>query len=245
MGWPIMIALAAAVFGGLWWLGGMRRSAFECVGAALILAFAGYQWQGRPGLAGVAAEPEVSREQVAASLIALRNQMDRNFSPAKRYVTPSDGYARRGDYVGAVQILRGGTRANPSDADLWDAIGLQMVLAADGHLPPAAKLAFARAQAADPRHPGPLYFTGLAALREGEPEAALVAWSRLLSGDYRAGDWRQQVTVQVNALGQVMRGVMDAAPSSRMPTAAPQLAPQLAPQSDPRLTPPPAPPPRT
>ena len=136
--------------------------------------------------------------------------MDRNFTPAKRYILPSDGYARRGDYEGAVQILRGGLKTDPRNADLWTAVGLDLMMASDGKLPPAAKLAFERARALDPRHPGPVYFTGLAALRDGNPEDALILWSSLLSGDYRAGEWREKVRPQAEALAQMLSGAMAA-----------------------------------
>lgn len=210
IGWLFMLGFALIVFGGLWLLGGMKRRAFEFVAAALILGFAGYQWQGRPGLAGAPAQRESSRDQVTRSLIDIRRKMDRNFTSGGRYLIPSDGYARRGDHVGAVQILRGGVRENPRDADLWTAIGLQLMLQADGTLPPAAELAFRRARAADPRHPGPNYFAGLAALRNGRPEAALLLWSKLLEGDYRAGEWRTQVAAQTDALAGIMNEALTA-----------------------------------
>ena len=204
-GWLFMLGLAALLFAGLWAFGGMRRRAFEFVAAALFFAFAGYQWQGRPGLAGAPAQQTEDREEVTASLIALRSDMDRNFTVAKRYIVPSDGYARRGDYQGAVQILRGGLKSDRGNADLWTAIGLQLMIASDGHLPPAAELAFDRARAIDPRHPGPVYFTGLAALREQNPEEALRLWSGLMTGDYRAGPWRDKVAVQTQALAEMLR----------------------------------------
>ena len=210
IGWLFMVGFAVILFAGLWLVGGMRRPAFEFVAAALILAFAGYQWQGRPGLAGAPEEGEQGREEVTASLIDMRVLMDRNFSSAKNYLLPSDGYARQGDFKGAVQILRGGVRNNPGDADLWTAIGLDLMMDADGTLPPAAKLAFERARAADPRHPGPIYFTGLAALRSGQPEEALILWTGLLQGDFRAGDWRAKVQTQADALSSMLNGTMQA-----------------------------------
>jgi len=210
IGWIIMVALALIVFAGLWLVGGMKRTAFEFVAAAIVLAFAGYQWQGRPGLEGAPGQPEQSREEVTASLIDMRGMMDRNFTSAKRYLVPSDSYARRGDYEGAVQILRGGLKENPQSADLWTAIGLDLMLASDGKMPPGTKLAFDRARAFDPRHPGPVYFTGLAALREGNPEDALILWSSLLKGDYRAGEWREKVRTQAEALGEMLSGAVAA-----------------------------------
>lgn len=208
IGWGIMIALALLVFAGLGFLGGTKRNAFEFVAAAIVLAFAGYQWQGRPNLPGAPGKAAESREEVTASLIDMRKLMDRNFTSAKRYIVPSDSYARRGDYVGAVQILRGGLNAEPRNADLWTAVGLDLMLAADGKLPPAAKLAFDKARALDPRHPGPVYFTGLAALQQGNPEDALILWSNLLQGDYRAGEWREKLRPQAEALAQMLSGAM-------------------------------------
>ncbi len=222
IGWLIMVALALIIFGGLWLVGGMTRPLFQLVAAAILLAFAGYQWQGRPNLPGAPGQPEEAREEVTASLIDMRALMDRNFTSAKRYIVPSDGYARRGDYRGAVQILRGGLNAEPRNADLWTAVGLDLMMASDGKLPPSAKLAFERARTFDPRHPGPVYFTGLAALRDGNPEDALILWSSLLQGDYRAGEWREKVRPQAEALAQMLSGAMAAQqPASQSGTAAP------------------------
>lgn len=52
MAWISVFLLCAATFGGLWWSGRFSRTALELLGAALMLAVAGYAWQGTPNQPG-------------------------------------------------------------------------------------------------------------------------------------------------------------------------------------------------
>ncbi len=52
MGWVIALLMAAMAWIGLWRWGRVPRAALEIVGAALLLALAGYGWQGSPGMPG-------------------------------------------------------------------------------------------------------------------------------------------------------------------------------------------------
>lgn len=52
MGWIIAAVLAALCFAGLYFARRCSRLALEIVGAALLLALAGYGWQGSPDLPG-------------------------------------------------------------------------------------------------------------------------------------------------------------------------------------------------
>ena len=52
MGWVFMIGFAAIAFAGLWLSGRCSRPALELAGAALLVAIAGYGWQGSPDMAG-------------------------------------------------------------------------------------------------------------------------------------------------------------------------------------------------
>ena len=52
MGWVVMIALAAVTGLGLWWFLRRDLGAVQFLGASLLLALAGYAWQGQPGMAG-------------------------------------------------------------------------------------------------------------------------------------------------------------------------------------------------
>lgn len=52
MGWVVALLMAALAWIGLWRSGRVPRVALEIVGAALLLALAGYGWQGSPGMPG-------------------------------------------------------------------------------------------------------------------------------------------------------------------------------------------------
>lgn len=57
MGWLFALGLAALSFLGLVLSRRCSRSALEFAGAAILLALAGYAWQGSPGMLGQPAGP--------------------------------------------------------------------------------------------------------------------------------------------------------------------------------------------
>lgn len=52
MGWVFMIGSAAIAFAALWLSGRCSRPVLELAAAALLVAIAGYGWQGSPDMAG-------------------------------------------------------------------------------------------------------------------------------------------------------------------------------------------------
>jgi hypothetical protein len=52
MGWIIALLFSALTWIALWRSGRCPRAALEIIAAALLLALAGYGWQGSPGMAG-------------------------------------------------------------------------------------------------------------------------------------------------------------------------------------------------
>lgn len=52
MGWIIALALAALTLAGLWLSGRCPRIVLEMALAAILVALAGYGWQGSPEMAG-------------------------------------------------------------------------------------------------------------------------------------------------------------------------------------------------
>ena len=52
MGWVLAIGFAALTFISLWLSGRCSRQALELVAAALLIAIAGYAWQGSPDMPG-------------------------------------------------------------------------------------------------------------------------------------------------------------------------------------------------
>ena len=52
MGWLFIVLLALVILVAVWRLGRLDRNGLQFTAAALLLALAGYAWQGRPDLAG-------------------------------------------------------------------------------------------------------------------------------------------------------------------------------------------------
>jgi len=58
MGWAIAFAFAALAFAGLALSRRLIRDALVIAGAALLIALAGYGWQGSPDMAGTPISPQ-------------------------------------------------------------------------------------------------------------------------------------------------------------------------------------------
>jgi cytochrome c-type biogenesis protein CcmH len=202
MGWAIIIVLALAVAAALWPFLKRDKGALQFLGAALLLALAGYVWQGHPGMSG---HPKAARarERVPESEFAkTREEMLGRFDRAAQWLTMAEGYQRRGDTENGVGIIRAGIRANPNDADLWVGLGNALVIHNDGLMSPAAELAFRRAAQIAPNHPGPRYFFGLALAQAGQLDEAERIWRQLVAEAPPGAEYRPMIEERLQALEQ-------------------------------------------
>lgn len=229
MGWITILVLAVSAFAGLWWFV-KDNAARQLLGAALLVALAGYAWQGRPGLAGSPKAPP-ERQQVPESEFAqIRQELLGRFDSASRWLTMAEGYQRRGDTRTAVEIIQAGLRESPRDADLWVGLGNALVIHANGMMSPSAQLAFQRASLIAPDHPGPAFFYGLALAQGGNYAEAERIWRQLLasappSATYRAAiEERLRALDEARASGQIPRGAAPQAPAPPADTNAAALA---------------------
>ena len=167
MGWLIVILLAVLVFAGLWRWARVEPAALQLVGAALLIALAGYAWQGRPRLGG---QPKRAPERGSipdSGFARMRGDMLGQFDSASRWLTMAESYQRRGDTQSGAEIIRSGLRYDQRNPDLWIGLGYALVLHGDGVMTPAAEFAFRRAAEVAPRHPGARFFYGLALAQGG------------------------------------------------------------------------------
>lgn len=212
MGWLLMIALAGLVFVALWRIGKFDKAALQFLGAGLLVAMAGYAWQGSPGLSG-APVPPPQRETLPDSAFASdRGQMLGEFDTAARWLTIADSFHRSGDTRNAVGVIRAGLREHPQDADLWVGLGNALILHADGMMTPAAELAFQRAAKIAPDHPGPKFFYGLALAQGGKFDEAEAIWRDLLANAPADAEWRPMVEERLAMLGQARAASAGMAP---------------------------------
>ncbi|WP_129792823.1 tetratricopeptide repeat protein [Sphingosinicella sp. CPCC 101087] len=201
-GWILMLVLALATGAGLWRFVRRDKGAVQFLGAALLLALAGYAWQGRPALEG-RPKPPPQRQQIPDSAFAeTREDMLGRFDRAWYWLNMSEGFARRGDTQGAAQVISAGLRDSPNDPDLWAGLGSALVTHADGMMTPAAELAFRRARAIAPEHPAPRFYYGLALAQGGQFDQAEQIWRELLSQAPPDADYRRIIEERLAALQQ-------------------------------------------
>lgn len=201
MGWLVILLLALAVVAGLWRFIARDAGAMQFLGAALLLALAGYAWQGRPALAG-APKPSVVRQQGAAdtAFANLRPELMGRFNNAAAWLTMAESYQRSGDTQSGVDIIRSALRQSPQNADLWVGLGNALVLHGDGLMSPAAEIAFNKASQIAPDHPGPRFFYGLALAQGGRYDEAEQTWRTLLASAPAGATWRGAIEQQLQAL---------------------------------------------
>lgn len=201
MGWIILALLAALVFGALWFFVRPGKAGLQLVAAGILLACAGYAWQGHPGLAGQPHRP-AEREAPAgdSAFSAMRGEMLGRFDLADSWLTMSDSYLRDGDTQSAAELLHSALLGHPNNAFLWIGYGNALVLHGNGLMSPAAEMAYRRAAALAPNHPGPRFFYGLSLAQGGHLDEAERVWRDLLASPAPAGKWRAQVQAQIDLI---------------------------------------------
>ena len=134
---------------GLWRFGRRDKRRAAVPRRALLLALAGYAWQGQPGLAG---RPSAAAGAAAAARQRVRRRSARTCSAAStappHWLTMAEAYQRARRHAGAApRSSAAASGAIRDDADLWVGSGNALVIHADGMMSPAAQLAFQRAAA--------------------------------------------------------------------------------------------------
>jgi cytochrome c-type biogenesis protein CcmH/NrfG len=205
MGWLPIILMAIALFVALWRFAGFDRVTLQLLGSALLIAMAGYAWQGRPGLAGKPVPPPARQKISDSAFAGARREMLGHFDTASRWLTIADSYHRSGDTQSAVGIIRAGIRAHPRDPDLWVGLGNALIIHSNGLMTPAAELAFQRAARFGPDAAGPSFFYGLALAQGGRFAEAERVWRGLLARAPTDASWRPMLEARVAALAELRK----------------------------------------
>jgi cytochrome c-type biogenesis protein CcmH/NrfG len=208
-GWLLMVAFALLAGAGLTWFVRRDKGAMQFLGAALLLALAGYAWQGHPGMAGSPKAAPEHQNLPDNDFQTLHPDLLGRFDNAWTWTNLADGYQRRGDTEGAAEVLQTAVGRHPRDADLWVAYGYALVVHGGNLMSPAAQLAFQRAAAIAPNHPGPRFFYGLALAQGGNYDEAERVWRELLptipadSQFHAITEQRLEAIAQARASGEI------------------------------------------
>lgn len=213
MTWIVILALALAAFAVMALLLKAPRSGWEAIGAALMLGAAGFAWQAHPGQPGAPKATARSAAPSGQAMIAARKQLSAQGNQAPNsWSMIADGLARNGSFGDAAGVLLGAVRENPNNADAWLAMANDLVAHAEGTLTPAAQFAYDRASAADPLHPGPDFFRGLALATNGKLQEGREAWAALLARTPGNAPWRADLEQRLARLDAFIASREAAAP---------------------------------
>lgn len=197
-----MIALTLLAGAGLWRFAAPDKGALQFLAAGLLLALAGYSWQGKPGLAGSPRTAPERRPVAQEGFTAAREDLLGRFDRAWGWMNLAESLQRRGDTQGGAQVLESALRRNPRDADLWVGLGNALVVHGGGLMGPAAQLAFSRAARLAPDHPGPRFFYGLALAQGGNYDEAERIWRALIAAAPADAQYRRLIEERLQALQQ-------------------------------------------
>ncbi|MFM5884512.1 MAG: tetratricopeptide repeat protein [Novosphingobium sp.] len=191
MTWVAVLALAGLAFAVIAFVLKAPRAGWEAVGAALMFGAAGFAWQGQPALPGAPKAPVEASRPDGAALVAARKQLSaQGDDQPNSWAIIADAMARNGSYADAAGVLLGAVRKEPGNADAWLAMANDLVAHANGALTPAAHYAYDRAAKADPAHPGPAFFMGLALATNGKLDEGRDTWAALLARAPKDAPWR-------------------------------------------------------
>lgn len=224
MGWVLFLFIALSLFAALWRFARLDAASLQFLGAALLLALAGYAWQGRPTLAGQPKKAPERQRLPDSEFAQTRQDMLGSFDRASRWLGMAESYQRGGDTRGGVDIIRSGLRNNPRDPDLWVGLGNALILHSGGLMTPAAELAFRRAEEIAPGHPAPRFFYGLGLAQSGRYDEAERIWRGILATAPADASWRPMIEERI-------RMIEEARAAGAIPPAVPQQQP------DPRAMP--------
>jgi cytochrome c-type biogenesis protein CcmH len=203
MGWLMVLLLAAGALTAIWRLGRLDRAGLQFVASALLLALAGYVWQGSPGVAGRPKPPPAPEQLADTAFAEMRRDMIGRFDTADRWLTMADSLQRSGDTRNAAGVIRAGLRAHPGNATLWLGYANALYLHGGGLMSPAVQLAFRRAAQRAPDHPAPPFFYGLALAQSGQLDEAERIWRGLAARVPAESPWKAEVERQLQQLAQV------------------------------------------
>lgn len=208
MTWAFAFLLAVMAFCAMAFALKAPRAGWEVIGAALLFGMAGYGLQASPSLPGAPKPPVQSIADSSGVLVEVRRSLSgENASfDGNRLLVIADGMARNGQFANAATLLLGAVEKEPGNGEAWLAMANALVSHADGLLSPAALYAFRRAATADPNHPGPPFFLGLAMAQSGRLTEARALWADLLAKTPPDAPWRPDLESRLDRLDQFIAG---------------------------------------
>lgn len=207
-GWLGAGLVGLAALGGGMLLLRSRRQLWSLLAAIVVFGLAGYAWQGSPAYPAAPARNAAAKTMGNTGLVDARREFFRDTEVPAKLVTLADGFARKGDFGRAARILQGQVNRQPQDGEAWLALGIALVEHAGGRVSPPAAFAMARARETLPGNPGPAFFDGVNALREGDLLRTRTLWAEGLAGAAAEANGRQFLAERLAGLERLMEAIV-------------------------------------
>lgn len=201
-GWITLASIGVVAFLAAW-LGGVARSLWSLVGAALMFGAAGYAVQERAGLPGHPVLADADPVPVAPEIVDLRGALLGRFTGDGAYLVASDALMRKGARDSGARVVLMGLGHYPRSLTLWTGLGTALAQH-DGAVSPAARFAFEQATRIAPDHPAPPFFEGLAFVEAGDYRAARPYWARALALTPPRVSYRAEIAMRLDILDMVI-----------------------------------------
>lgn len=215
MGWIVAFAAAVAALAAMIMLFKAPRRTWEAIAAALVFGLTGFALQASPEQPGAPKPPSVSTTKGGSALVDAQRQLSAGGALAgSNLLIMAEGYSRQGQYRDAAAIAFAATEKEPGSVEAWLTLGNNLVAHAQGSLTPAAEYAYRRAIAADPSHPGPPFFLGLALAQNGQLDEGRALWAGLLERSPPDAPWREDLKARLAELDAFIAR-QQAAPAQR------------------------------
>jgi cytochrome c-type biogenesis protein CcmH len=156
-------------------------------------------WKGLDAAHQAQPMPEVG--DGSAVISKLESKLKVNPDDAESWRMLGLGYSDLGKYAEAAGAYKRATLISPGKAEYWSSLGEAQVLGGPGNVTPAAKAAFAKAIALDPKDPRARYFVGVSKDMAGDHRGAISDWLALLKDTPSGAPWEADVRRLISEVG--------------------------------------------
>ncbi len=181
-----------------------RLSRAALIGAILlVLTAAGVKlWRDRVPEITATSAGAAGPQDVGAMISALEDRLKANPNDAEGWQMLGWSLFQSQRYAEAAMAYKRATALKPDNGSYWSLLGESLVTAGNGTVPAAARDAFDKAVAIDPKDPRARYFIGVSKDLAGDHNGALDDWFALLKDTPTGAPWETDVVRTIDAVGK-------------------------------------------
>ncbi len=130
---------------------------------------------------------------VGSMVAGLEKRLQDNPDDFKGWATLGWSYYNLGRYADATQAYAKATKLDPSNAEMWSALGEVQLLSGPGGVTPAAEASFRKALSIDPTDHRARYFLAVKKDQDGDHKGAIDDWIAILKDSPAGAPWEGPV----------------------------------------------------